>query len=224
MHFTDAQLKRMYNQGSSVPGFWEVDAILSKTTSDSPYRQRAIELLKLNSSSRVLDVACGVGHNFKILQSYLCGRGPLVAIDVSDKALELARRRVHKNGWTNVELIEGSILTYQPEVQFDGVLCTFAIEVIPDYLKALNVMLASVKPGGRIAMIGYKDSTRPVLRQLNTFFNWMSQYVGGVDTSREAAGYLRARTQEIAYEEGFGGFYYIQAVETPTSLSPVTPT
>jgi len=64
-----------------------------------------------------------------------------------------------------------SITDYEPEIFFDGVLCTFALEIIPDYEAAIDKMFSLLKPQGRFAMIGMKHNFRYNL--LNPFFEWL---------------------------------------------------
>jgi len=46
--------------------------------------------------------------------------------------MKVAKGRVLTHGWTNVQLVNKSIVEYQPDFQFDAILCTFAMEIIPD--------------------------------------------------------------------------------------------
>ncbi len=215
MSFSNAQIKAMYDWFSRHPWFWEIDAVTCRATEDSPYRERAIELLDLTPEARVLDVACGTGLNFKLLQSYLQNRGRLVGVEQSEKTLQLAHRRVRKHGWTNVELVEQNAADYESDKLFDAALCTFAIEIIPPYRETLEAMLRVVKPGGRIAFIGFQDSSHYLFRKLNHIFRWTGVFIGGLDMDRDVRAYLQTRSREVAFEEYYGGFYYILAVENP---------
>jgi ubiquinone/menaquinone biosynthesis C-methylase UbiE len=220
MSFSNAQIKAMYDRFSDHPWFWEVDAVTCRATENSPYRARAIEFLNLNPEASVLDVACGTGLNFKLLQSYLQNRGKLVGVELSEKTIQLAHSRVRKHGWTNVELVEQSAADYESETHFDAALCTFAIEIIPPYRETLDAMLRAVKPGGRIAFIGFKDSSHHLFKKLNLIFRWMSVLFGGIDMDRDVRGYLLTRSREVACEECFGGFYYILVIEKPEIDKP----
>ena len=57
----------MYDRFSSIPLFWEIDAITCRATKKSPYLAQAISQLALDSASTVLDVACGTGLNFTLI-------------------------------------------------------------------------------------------------------------------------------------------------------------
>ncbi len=205
-------IQKMYDIFSSIPGFWELDAAMGKATENSPYRAQAIELLKLNPTSRILDVACGTGLNFKLVQKYLKNQGKLIGIDISKKTLDLARKRILKSNWNNIDIIEINAENYQNENSFDAALCTFAIDIIPSYTETIDMMIRSVKSGGRIAIIGFKPSSWNYFRLFNSIFKKFS-IVFGADLDRDIRYYLSRQCQEIFYKEVYGGYYYILVVQ-----------
>ena len=208
MKFDDNAIRNLYDRSAKAPLFWELDALFGRATENSVYRKRAVAALKLNEESVVLDVACGPGFNFKIIESCLSERGRLVGVDISLGVLKLARKRVEKYGWTNVNLVNESIVEYETRMRFDAVLCAFAMTIIPDYKAALERMFALLKPAGRFAMIGMKKSTWKVFRLFNPLMEWSGQWIG-VDWDRDVAGYIQSRCKDVEYEEYFGGWYYI---------------
>lgn len=204
----------MYDRFSNIPLFWEIDAITCRATETSPYRAQAISRLELDSASKVLDVACGTGLNFSLIQNYLKNQGKIIGIDLSPKTLDLAQKRIFKNGWTNIELIQTDSAEYKNEDAFDAVICTFAIEIIPSFQDTIDVMINSVKPGGRIGIIGFKTSSWNCFRLFNSFFKNISVIFGGVDLNRNTREYICNRCHEIFYKEVFGGYYYILIAQT----------
>ena len=208
MKFDDDAIRKLYDIAAKIPLFWDLDAWFARATEDSIYRQKAIAALNLSEESVVLDVACGPGLNFKIIESYLSEKGKLIGVDISSGVLELARKRVEKYGWTNVELVNQSIVDYEPGMLFDAVLCTFAMTIIPAYEAALERMFALLKPKGRLAILGMKRSTWKVYRLFNPLMDLAGRWVG-IELSRDVAGYIRSRCREVEYEECFGGWYYI---------------
>jgi ubiquinone/menaquinone biosynthesis C-methylase UbiE len=211
--FAAHQIQKMYDFFSSMPWFWEIDAITCRATENSPYRDQAIKLLELVSTHRVLDVACGTGLNFMLIQKHLRNRGNLIGIDLSAKTLNLARKRIEKNNWKNIELIQTDSASYQSEVLFDAALCTFAIEIIPPYRQTIDMMIRVVKPGGRIAIIGFKQSSWDYFKLFNSIFKGVSVVFGGIDMNRNVREYICANCREIFYKEVYGGFYYILVVQ-----------
>jgi demethylmenaquinone methyltransferase/2-methoxy-6-polyprenyl-1,4-benzoquinol methylase len=202
-------IRKMYDRFSSMPGFWELDAWTCRATASSPYRARVIEQLGLDGSSRVLDVACGTGLNFDLLQEALEQKGQLVGVDFSARTLGLAHKKAVKRGWNNVQLHETDAAAYLPDEPFDAALCTFAIEIIPPYRETLAMMINALKPGGRIGIIGFRLSSRKGYSLLNPIWRAMGVPFGGVDLDRDVRSLVYERCEEVFYEEVYGGFYYL---------------
>lgn len=117
----------------------------------------------------------------------------------------MARKRGNKNKWTNIELVNMSITEYEPEIRFDAVLCTFALEVIPYYEAAIERMFSLLKPKGRFAMIGMKLSSKRPYSMLNPFLSWLYK-IGGIDIDRDLVKCIKSRFNGIDhYEECFFG-------------------
>src|SRR2546422_461099 len=72
-------------------------------------RRRAVERLRLGAGQTVIDVACGTGLTFALIEDQIGPDGQLVGIDLSPEMLSQARERVAANGWRNVTLVESAI-------------------------------------------------------------------------------------------------------------------
>lgn len=82
----------------------------------------------LRSSSRVLELGCGVGVVTRILAKRL-SRGYLEAVDISERSVELARKRAVGR---NVRLVAHDVVDYSPAGEnFDFILLFDVIEHIP---------------------------------------------------------------------------------------------
>jgi ubiquinone/menaquinone biosynthesis C-methylase UbiE len=202
-------IRRMYDRFSAIPGFWELDAWVCRATAHSPYRARIVDRLGLTSSSRVLDVACGTGLGFPLLQAALGEGGQIVGIDNSEKTLDHARRVVKRRRWRNVELVVADAAMYRPQGSFDAALCTFAIDIVPRWPEVIGMMIDAVRPGGRVAFIGFQPSSRRPYRIANPLWRRIASLFGGVDLDRQIRRQVATRCDEIYFDEGYGGFYYL---------------
>src|SRR5881396_3051925 len=70
------------------------------------WQRMAVERLKLASGETVLDVACGTGLNFGLLEAKIGPSGKLIGIELSPEMILQARKRVAGRPWDNVTLIE----------------------------------------------------------------------------------------------------------------------
>jgi ubiquinone/menaquinone biosynthesis C-methylase UbiE len=197
------QVRSLYDRHAK-----RIDALLGRLTENSPYRRKAIARLNVALNSSVLDVACGIGSNFKIIESYLQDSGTLVGIDISSESLKIAKRLVAKHNWTNVELLNTGITEYRPKKQFDAILCTFALEIIPEYEEAIDNMFKLLAPDGRFAMLGIKTSSIPPYSGLNAIVDWVLRKAC-IDLNRNLVRSIKSRAKVQSYEECFLGFYYV---------------
>jgi ubiquinone/menaquinone biosynthesis C-methylase UbiE len=86
----------------------------------------------------------------------------LVGVDITPQMLNRARAHVARAGWSNVRLREGDVSELGAErlgAPFDAAVCTLGLSVIPQWQRAWEAMQASVRPGGRLAIIdaGYPE-------------------------------------------------------------------
>jgi ubiquinone/menaquinone biosynthesis C-methylase UbiE len=119
------------------------------------WRRRAIERLLLTSGDVVLDVGCGTGINFALLEPYVGPSGRIVGIDASNDMLTLAEDRVKTAGWANVELIEAPIAEASLPRGADAALFSLTHDILQSPEAVENVVRA-LKPGGRVASFGAK--------------------------------------------------------------------
>lgn len=120
------------------------------------YRNRAIKLLNLKAGDTVVEVGCGTGLNFSLLQDKVGPSGKIVGIDLTAEMLEVARQRCEKNGWRNVELVEHDAATYLFPLHVDGVISAFAITLVPKFDVVITHAAEVLKPGKRMVLLDLK--------------------------------------------------------------------
>ena len=70
-----------------------------------PLRYRAVWNLALQPGDAVLDVACGTGLSFPLLEEAIGPAGRLVGVELSPEMAARAQARVERAGWRNAQLI-----------------------------------------------------------------------------------------------------------------------
>ena len=98
--------------------------------------------------ARVLDVGCGGG----ILAEAMAARGAQVTgIDLSDKALAVARLHLHESGLpvTYEKVPAGEFAARHPG-GFDVVTCMELLEHVPDPSEMVDACARLVRPGGKV--------------------------------------------------------------------------
>lgn len=118
-------------------------------------RREAVDLLDLKRGDVVIDVACGTGLSFPLLEDRIGAEGKLIGIDLSPDMLEQARKRIEQEGWQNVSLIEAAVEDAAIPVPADAVFFHFTHDVMRDPA-ALDNIFRYAKPGARVASAGGK--------------------------------------------------------------------
>ncbi len=177
-------------------------------------RTETIDSLRLQPGQTVLDVACGTGRNFPLILEKIGPTGRLVGVDYTAAMLARASEQVEREGWKNVELVQGDATCIDLKQTFDAALCTLAMGVIPDERGALDRMLAHVKPGGWLAIGDAKRSSRWYGRSLNWLADLLGYGAAEVMTRRTWES-LQGMLNDFQYKEWFSGFFYVAAGKRP---------
>jgi len=113
-----------------------------------------VELAKINSSSKVLDIATGIGEPaITAAKKVGSGNGHVFATDISPQMLSIARQRAASLGLQDViEFKEGDAETINlPASAFDAVLCRWGLMFLPDLRDGLSNIYSSLVNGGYLA-------------------------------------------------------------------------
>ena len=174
-----------------------------------PVRQKAVALLDLKEGDRVLDVGCGPGGSFPYLVRAVGQSGQVVGVEISPVISINARRRINKNGWRNVQVVEADARTVHLTGTFDGLLM-FATDVIM-LEDALENIFAHLKRNDRVAAFGAKSSTDRLGRIWNPVFQMLFKLTfsttprPGYDPWRM----LAKRVENLDVEESFFGLMFL---------------
>src|SRR6266852_4627728 len=137
-----------------------------------PVRQKAVELLKLKMGDRVLDVGCGPGGSFPYLVHAVGQSGEVVGVEISPESSINARRRIAKNGWRNVQVIEAAAQHVHLTGPFDGLLMFAAADVYASE-EALENIVPHLRECARVVAFGAKRSSNQLGRDLNPFLRML---------------------------------------------------
>jgi ubiquinone/menaquinone biosynthesis C-methylase UbiE len=122
-------------------------------------QRAAVKRLDLGSGHTVIDVACGTGINFPLLEERIGPQGKIIGIDLSPEMLAQARDRVSAAGWENVELIEAPVEDAHLHELGDAALFSFTHDVLQSRVALANIVV-HLRPGARVASVGAKLSGR----------------------------------------------------------------
>jgi len=181
-------------------------------------RDLLVDELNAQPHQKVLEIACGTGRNLdKISAAYPSVH--LYGLDISREMLVTAKKKLG----VKAQLAQGDACDFNPEelfavTQFDRVVVSFALSMIPHWPEALEQALAVLAPHGELHVVDFGDqSGLPTVfaRQLRA---WLAKFHV---TPRE---HLPLVMQELAEKHGsqfqhqvvFRGYsQYLRIQKTP---------
>jgi ubiquinone/menaquinone biosynthesis C-methylase UbiE len=115
-----------------------------------------VELAKISSDSKVLDVATGIGEPAVTAARKVSegdGDGHVLATDIAPQMLSIAKQRAASLGLQDkIEFREGDAETINlPTSAFDAALCRWGLIYLPDLKAGLSNIHRSLVDGGRLA-------------------------------------------------------------------------
>jgi ubiquinone/menaquinone biosynthesis C-methylase UbiE len=133
-------------------------------------RLRAVQALGLRTGDTVIDMACGTGLNFPLLQQAVGPGGRIVGVDLTDAMLARAQNRIKVNGWSNVSLVQADAAGFDFPAGVDAILSTYALTQVPECAEVIAHGTAALAAGGRWAVLDLKvpGQTPEWLAQLGT--------------------------------------------------------
>jgi demethylmenaquinone methyltransferase/2-methoxy-6-polyprenyl-1,4-benzoquinol methylase len=119
------------------------------------WRRRLVDLLSLQSGDVVLDLGCGSGLCFPLLEAKIGPQGRIVGIDQSPEMLALARTRLVGEVWGNVTLVESSVERAEISVVADAALFCATHDILQSS-EALDNVFGHLRHAGWVAAAGGK--------------------------------------------------------------------
>jgi demethylmenaquinone methyltransferase/2-methoxy-6-polyprenyl-1,4-benzoquinol methylase len=179
-------------------------------------RLRAAQALGLRPGDTVVDIACGTGLNFPLLEEVIGPDGRIVGVDLTDAMLARAQARIEANGWSNISLVQADAADFDFPTQVDAILSTYALSQVPECAEVIAHGAAALSGGGRWVVLDLKvpDTTPRWLAQLGTAivrpFAFIDQWI-----MRRPWEAIRAAMQEeladVSWTELFFGTAFLAA-------------
>jgi ubiquinone/menaquinone biosynthesis C-methylase UbiE len=134
------------------------------------YRLRAVRALGLRPGDSVVDIACGTGLNFSLIEDVIGPRGRIVGVDLTDAMLAQAERRIETNGWSNISLVHADAAEFDFPARVDAIVSTYALTQVPACGAVIAHGAAALSDGGRWVVLDLKapDHAPRWLAQLGT--------------------------------------------------------
>ena len=141
---------------------------------DFIWRRKLVAMLSVTHPRRILDVATGTGD--VAIAMIKLKPEQIVGIDISDKMLDIARRKITEKGLQNIISFKQSDAERIPfsDGSFDAVTVAFGVRNYENLRKGLSEMKRVLRPGGIMMILEF---SHPATTPFKQFYDFYSRYV-----------------------------------------------
>ena len=137
------------------------------------WKKIAVETSGLRDNFKVLDLAGGTGDMVKLMRSKISNQGSIILSDINWSMLKEGRDRLIDQGIEDVQIaqIDAQHLPFK-ENTFDLVTIAFGLRNVTNKQAALESILYSLKPGGKLMVLEFSRPTNEIFRELYDLFSF----------------------------------------------------
>jgi S-adenosylmethionine-diacylgycerolhomoserine-N-methlytransferase len=186
-------------------------------------RDQLISRLQPDAGASVLEIGCGTGRNL-VLASRLYPSARFFGIDVSTEMLTSAIAAISRTGLTSrVRVAHGDGTAFDPQglfgiPQFDHVMISYSLSMIPDWRGVLQAAAAHLKPGGRLHIVdfGRQERLPGIARAL--LLRWLAMFdvTPRDDLERVLSAMAGSRNANLRFERPFRGYAQYAVLTFPS--------
>jgi len=174
------------------------------------YREKAVKALALKPGDTVVEIGCGTGLNFGLLENEIGRQGKIVGVDLTDAMLARAQERVRQNGWSNVELVQSDAATFPFPQKVDGIISTFALTHVAEHEKVIRAGSEALRPGGRFVILDFKLPSNWISRLAPLLVLTVRPFGVTIDlAARHPWEALKKYSADVTVRQLYGGIAYI---------------
>jgi demethylmenaquinone methyltransferase/2-methoxy-6-polyprenyl-1,4-benzoquinol methylase len=215
MAISKQKVQAMYQSGAKYYNFttilYRLIGLRMKT-----YRSLAVQKLSLKRGDCIIELGCGTGLNFPFIIEQIGSEGRLIGIDLTPGMLDLARVRVERADWNNVELIQSDLAAYDFPEKVNGVLATGVFGYIAEYDPIIKAISRALHSGGHLVILDGKQPEKlpswlfKIVLKLGRPFGFTPDYFNVRPWES-----VQAYFQETSLEQRYGGLIYILSGTAP---------
>ena len=121
-------------------------------------RDRTIAGLRPDAGQTVLELGCGTGRNLALIASRF-PKARLYGLDISQEMLAQTRKTFANKGVPLPTLISGDATSFTAQQfqlnDFDRILISYSLSMIPDWQKAIEAAIAALAPKGSLHIVDF---------------------------------------------------------------------
>jgi S-adenosylmethionine-diacylgycerolhomoserine-N-methlytransferase len=176
-------------------------------------RDRLLAELAPPRGGSILEIGCGTGRNL-VHAARLYPDARLYGLDLSSVMLESAAATSGRAGLSErIALAQGDAASFDPVTlfgrrEFDRVVLSYTLSMIPPWRAALSTALDMVVPGGRLHVVDFGRQQGHPAWARNALRRWLSWFsVDPRDDLQRAMATACGRTFDLSFEEPLAGYY-----------------
>jgi demethylmenaquinone methyltransferase / 2-methoxy-6-polyprenyl-1,4-benzoquinol methylase len=216
------QVAEMFN---SIAGRYDMMNRFLSARTDVGWRKKAINLLKKDNPSHILDVATGTA-DMALMAYKMLKPSQIIGIDISEGMLSEGRKKIEKEGLgEKITLFTGdSEAINYPDNTFDAVMVAFGVRNFENLEKGLAEIKRVLKPGGRLLVIEFSKPQQKAIKGFYKLYMGMvaPQIAKWFKQNKEAYEYLNESASAFPDRQLFTDILkklgYSEAEYTPLSF------
>lgn len=194
------QVELMFNNIS--PKYDLLNRVLSLGI-DKIWRKQALNLLKKDNPTYILDVATGTA-DLAIEAATRLKATTIVGIDIAENMLQIGREKIAKKQLDNIITLQkgdSEKINYEDNT-FDAVIVSFGVRNFQHLEIGLSEIYRVLKPGGNIMVLEFSKPQKAPFKQLYQFYFKNILPVVGKMVSKDTAAYTYLPDSVNAFPDG----------------------
>ena len=175
-------------------------------------RDRLIEELAARPGMALLEVGCGTGRNLAVIGRRWPGLR-LYGLDISEQMLMVARAKLG----SEADLALGDATSFEAATlfdtaQFDRIVMSFTISMIPGWQTAIDQAARHLAPGGELHMVDFGDFAGMPGPVRALFYAWLRKFHVTPRRDLEAQACALAQSQQLIMHSRPGPLGYYRVI------------
>ena len=168
-------------------------------------RDRLIADLEADAGASVLEIGCGTGRNL-VHAARLYPDARFFGIDVSTEMLTSAISAISRRDLSHrIRVAHGDGTAFNPQVlfgipQFDHVMISYSLSMIPDWRHVLQAAASRLKPGGSLHIVDFGNQERLPGMARALLKRWLAMFDVAPRDDLERALSVMAKTHGRGFE------------------------
>jgi S-adenosylmethionine-diacylgycerolhomoserine-N-methlytransferase len=188
-------------------------------------RKELMQRLPILDGGVWIDLGGGTGANLELLGNRVRRLKKIYLVDLTPSLLQIARRRIAQNGWTNVTVLEEDAAGLPLHLETaDAVTFSYSLSMMADWYVAVENAFRLLKPGGHLGVVDFyvsRKHPKPNFVRHGAWTRWFWPWWFAHDNvflNPDHVPYLHQLFEPLYFEECRGRIKYLPVGRAPYFL------